>query len=137
MRIFVDANVLVSVLNKEYPLFTSAARIVSLADNPRFQVYTSPICLAIAFYFSEKRSGTMRAKEKISFLGGKLKMAVCNQETVRLASADSAVNDFEDGLEYYSALKAGCKAIITEDVNDFYFSAIPVMNCETFIDSLN
>lgn len=36
MRIFLDANILVSVLNKEYPLFSCSARIVSLADNKNF-----------------------------------------------------------------------------------------------------
>lgn len=136
MKIFVDANVLVSVLNKEYPLFTQAARILSLTDHPRYQVYTSPICLAIAFYFSEKKSGTARAKEKINFLAEKLKITVTNQETVRLASANRAIADFEDGLKYYSAVKASCKIIVTEDTSDFFFSSIPVMNCETFIGTI-
>ncbi len=55
MRVFLDANVLVSVLNKEYPLFPNSSRILSLADKPGFELYTSPICLAIVFYFSEKK----------------------------------------------------------------------------------
>ncbi len=55
MKVFVDANVLVSVLNKEYPLFTQSARILSLAGSKNFEIYTSPICLAIAFYFAEKK----------------------------------------------------------------------------------
>jgi len=68
MRIFLDANILVSVLNKEYPLFTYTARIVSLADQQKFTVYTSPVCLAIAFYFAENKSGTQMAKQKIKLL---------------------------------------------------------------------
>ena len=55
MKVFLDANVLVSVLNKEYPLFPHSARILSLADQLRYQLYTTPICLAIAFYFAEKK----------------------------------------------------------------------------------
>ena len=39
MRIFLDANILVSVLNKEYPLFTYSSRIISLADNKKFTVW--------------------------------------------------------------------------------------------------
>lgn len=136
MKIFVDANILIAVLNREYPLFTPAARILSLTDNPRYQVYTSPICLAIAFYFAEKKAGTLRAKEKISFLSNKLKVTVTNQETVRQAAENKQIGDFEDGLEYYSALKAGCKIIITEDIGDFFFSKIPVVNCDSFINSL-
>ena len=49
MNVFLDANVLVSVLNKEYPLFGFNARILSLADDRRFKLFTSPVCLAIAF----------------------------------------------------------------------------------------
>lgn len=68
MRIFLDANILVSVLNKEYLLFSYSARIISLADNKKFTVYTSPICLVIAFYFAEKKSGTQLAKKRLKYL---------------------------------------------------------------------
>ena len=67
MKIFLDANVLVSVINKEYPLYTYTSRIVSLADHKRFEVYTSPLCLAIAFYFAEKKH-KKQAKQKIKLL---------------------------------------------------------------------
>ncbi len=83
MRIFLDANILVSVLNKEYPLFTYAARIISLADNKKFTVFTSPLCLAIAFYFAEKKSGTRLAKQKIKLLSEKI-LITCWQNCYRL-----------------------------------------------------
>lgn len=67
MKIFVDANILVSVLNKEYPLFTHSARILSLSGNNNFEIYTSPICLAIAFYFAEKKYKTKPAREKLPY----------------------------------------------------------------------
>jgi hypothetical protein len=44
----------------------------------------------------------------------------------------AAINDFEDGLEYYSALENKCDCIITEDVDDFYFSKIEVLRSEDF-----
>ena len=56
MKVFLDANILVSVINKEYPLFPFTSRILSLNQNFRFSLYTSPLCLAIAFYFAEKKS---------------------------------------------------------------------------------
>jgi len=64
MKIFLDANILVTILNKEYPLFTDASRMISLADNRKYTVYTTPNCLAIAFYFAEKKSGTSIAKKR-------------------------------------------------------------------------
>lgn len=132
MRIFLDANILVSVLNKEYPLFTYSARILSLADKKRFSFYTSPVCLAISFYFAEKKYSTQVAKNKIRLLAQHINISPTTIETVNKALDNPAVNDFEDGLEYYAALASKCDCIITEDTQDFYFSDIEVVNSENF-----
>ena len=133
VKIFVDANVIISVLNREYPLFTNSARILSLADNARYRVFTSPLCLAIAYYFVEKKNRTESALKRIALLSSKLSITTVSEKTVRTTNTDPAVHDFEDGLEYYSAINSGCKIIVTEDVSDFYFSQVPVYDCETFI----
>lgn len=82
MRIFLDANVLVSVVNKEYPLFTYSSRIISLTDSRDFEVFTSPLCLAIAFYFAEKKN-KMAAREKIVLLSRHLSITEVNEESVK------------------------------------------------------
>lgn len=133
MKLFLDANILVSVLNKEYPVFTYSSRILSLADKKNTTVFTSPICLAIAFYFSEKKSGIEKAKEKISLLTSKISVTETGKKAVQATVKNKSVRNFEDGLEYYSALQAGCTHIITEDKNDFYFANLPVMTCEEFL----
>ena len=132
MTIFLDANILVSVLNNEFPAFTYTSRIVSLADNKQFTVFTSPICLAIAFYFAEKKSGTTMAKKKIQMLIEKLSITSVGKSEVLAAINNKKVNDFEDGMEYYAAESHSCQAIITEDISDFYFSTIPVYNSQSF-----
>ncbi len=134
MKIFLDANVLVAVLNKEYPLFSYAARVLSLADHKRFTVFSSPICLAIAFYFAEKKSGTALAKQKMHLLASKLSIARVDAKEVLASLENKKVNDFEDGLEYNSAINSKCDLIITEDRNDFYFSEIEVIGCKDFIE---
>jgi predicted nucleic acid-binding protein len=134
MRIFLDANILVSVLNKEYPLFTNTSRIVSLADNSKYKIFTSPVCLAIAFYFAEKKHKSALAKQKINILCKHISIADAKQSTVLQALENHAVLDFEDGLEYYSAVENKCDCIITEDLNDFYFSKIEVISSENFFE---
>ncbi len=134
MKIFLDANILVSVLNKEYPLFTYTSRIVSLADKSKFTVFTSPVCLAIAFYFAEKKYNSKSAKEKIEILCGHINITVTDKNTVLQSLQNPAVNDFEDGIEYYSAVQSKCDCIISEDIGDFYFSKIEVLNSESFFE---
>ena len=133
MNVFLDANILVSVLNKEFPLFSFTSRILSL-DPKRFKLFTSPICLAIAFYFAEKKSGTKLAKSKIQLLVQHIEIADANKDGVLLAAQNISIDDFEDGLEYYAALHVGCSCIVTENVKDFYFSEIEVLNAERFVE---
>lgn len=134
MKVFLDANILISVLNKEYPLFTYSARVLSLTDNSKFHLYTSPQCLAIAFYFSEKKNGKAEARRKIKILIEKLRFTTISEKMVFEVEKNKKIHDFEDGLQYYSAIDSGCKYIITEDQNDFYFSEIEVMPSRQFLE---
>ncbi|HSQ44133.1 MAG TPA: PIN domain-containing protein [Ginsengibacter sp.] len=132
MKIFLDANILVSVLNKEYPLFTYTSRIVSLADHKKFTLFTSPVCLAIAFYFAEKKYKSISAKKRIQILCEHIHIAPVNKSAVVQSLQNRAINDFEDGLEYYAAVESKCDCIITEDIGDFYFAKIEVLTSEDF-----
>ncbi|MDB5191897.1 MAG: twitching motility protein PilT [Segetibacter sp.] len=134
MRVFVDANILVSILNKEYPLFTYSSRILSLAGSAKYEIVTSPICLAIAFYFAEKKFKAVKAKEKIGLLCRHIKIAEATKISVQKALENKAVLDFEDGLEYYVAEENDCVCIVTEDVGDFHISKIEVMHSEAFFE---
>ncbi len=132
-KIFLDASLLVSVLNKEYPLFTYAARIVSLSNHKGFEVVTSPVCMAIAFYFAEKKHRSS-AKKKIQLLQEHIGIVPVTASCVEKALQNPRVRDLEDGIEYYSALESKCDCIITEDSGDFFFSSISVMSSQAFFE---
>lgn len=134
MRIFLDANVLVTVLCNEYPRFGVCARVLSLTDDPRFEVYTSPLCLAIGAYFAEKKSGKKLARKKIALLAEKLRVSTENESVVRRAIANAKVTDLEDGFQYYSAVDAKCTCIVTYDKRDFLrISEMEVLDPQEFL----
>lgn len=132
MKIFLDANVLVSVLNKEYPAYPFTSRILSMADDKKHQLVTSPVCLAIAWYFAEKKHGHAAAKSKIFLLLQYIDVARCGKEEAMQAVQNKKIHDFEDGLQYYAALHSKCSCIVTSDLRDFYFSEIEVLEPERF-----
>lgn len=133
ISIFLDANILVTVLCNEYPRFGPCARVLSLADDPRFEVYTSPLCMAIGAYFTEKKNVKKLARKKISMLAEKLLMTNLGQTAMQRTLADPRILDIEDGLQYHSAVDAKCGFIVTYDRKDFHFAEIPVMDAEEFL----
>ncbi len=136
MKLFIDANILIAVLNKEYPVFTYAAKVLSLPQTKRIQLYTSPACIAITFYFASKKSGEQRAKEKIALLSNYILLADNRQKDLKDICSNKKINDVEDGLQYYAAKHSGCSFIITENTEDYYFSKdIPALSAERFLDN--
>ena len=133
MKLFIDANVLVAVLNKEFPAYPDCVRLLSLTDSRRFQLYTSPMCLAISFHFAQKKVSTQLAKQKIALLTSKLSISDNDKKDVLNALSNKKIHDFEDGLEYYSALSAKCTCIITNDTDDFYYAEVEVLKPEEFL----
>jgi predicted nucleic acid-binding protein len=133
IRVFLDANILVTVLCNEYPRFGPCARVLSLADDPRFEVYTSPLCLAIGAYSAEKKNGKKKAREKVALLANKLHITAMDAKAVKQAVANPKVVDLEDGMQYYSAVAAKCGHIITYDRKDFHFAEIAVLDAEEFL----
>lgn len=133
MKVLIDANVLISVLNKEYPVFSNSSRILSLAGQRGFELFVTPLTLAIAFYFSTKKSGEVLAKKKLQAVSEHLKIAIVDDAAVKSALANKSIQDFEDGMQYYAAMQVGCECIVTEDAEGFYYSEIEVRNCERFL----
>jgi predicted nucleic acid-binding protein len=136
MKVFIDANVIIATLNREYPLFTWSSRVMSLQPKNNISLFTSPLCLAIAFYFSSKKSGEKMAKKKIELLCQNIQITTIDEKITNHAITNPKVHDFEDGLEYYSALNQNCDLIVTENLEDFYFSKIEVLSCEEFLKRL-
>ena len=96
-------------------------------------LFTSPVCLAIAFYFAEKKSGTSLAKKKLKLILEHIKVTTVDDKTVRQTLNNASVHDVEDGIQYYSAISAECTYFVTEDKDDFYSSEIKVLSCGDFL----
>ena len=132
MKFFLDANVLISVLNKEYPAYIYTSRILSMAGAKNTTLVTSALTLAITYYFAEKKHGQDLANEKIKLLVAHLEIANCGNKEAAATVKNKKVHDFEDGLQYYSAVHAGCSCIVTDNLSDFYFSDLQVFEPERF-----
>lgn len=49
---------------------------------------------------------------------------------------NSDFKDFEDALQYFSAIASNCNLIITRNEKDFKNALIPVMNAESYLQVL-
>lgn len=131
-RLFIDTNVVLDLLGERKPFYLSAAKLSTLADQKQITMVVSPISFATVNYFLSKFETTSIAKEKLRKF--KIICEVCNaDESIVEKALNSTFKDFEDSLQYFSAIAADCEIIITRNGKDFKESMIPVMTADEYL----
>lgn len=131
-KIFLDTNIVLDFLGERENFYEPAAKVLTLADQKIITVFTSPTSVSNAYYILAKYENSKSALEKIRKFKVLCNISVMNDEVVERA-INSDFKDFEDGMQYYSAIAESCDIIITRNEKDFKNSMIPVMNAESFL----
>ncbi|MBP6432931.1 MAG: PIN domain-containing protein [Ferruginibacter sp.] len=125
-KIFIDANVLIDLLNKSNDLHNAALVLFNDSINNKKVIYCSPTSFAIVYYFLGK---TIKNKVKLNKTVKELFLlfSFTREDNIVMDKVlTSDFSDLEDSLQYYSALDAKADVIITKNYFDFKASAIPV-----------
>jgi predicted nucleic acid-binding protein len=127
MRIFTDAHVVIDYLvNGE----TAATRVTNNIIQQKNQPVISSLTIAILNYFIDKKFHNPAKKKKIAAAITELfEIATPLQQDIPKILQH---HDWEDAFQYYSAKQARCKLIITDNIHDYSFSDIELMNVNTF-----
>lgn len=134
-KLFIDTNVMLDLLGERFPFYDSIAKIASLADIGQITMVVSALSYATVSYFLTKFQSSEMAKEKLRKF--RIISEICDlDETVIEKGLNSNFSDFEDALQYFSAIKSDCTILITRNGKDFKESQIPVMTTEEYIMSL-
>jgi len=135
MKLYWDTNVMLDFLGERDPFYNSAAKIATLADKRQIKIFTSSLSYATISYFLTKYEGIEKAKDKLRKF--KVISEICElDELIIEKGLNSDFSDFEDSLQYYSALRTECDIIITRNGKDFKKSQIPIMTPDEFLNSI-
>jgi predicted nucleic acid-binding protein len=132
MKVFLDTNILLDFLGERENFYESAAKVLTLADKKEIKLFTSASSVSTAYYLLSKYENKKAAIVKIRKFKLLCSISVCDDEVVEKA-LQSGFNDFEDALQYFSAIATDCDLIITRNEKDFKNAMIPVMNAESFL----
>jgi len=135
MKLFWDTNVMFDFLGERDPFYISAAKIATLADKREVTVIASALSYATISYLLTKYEGIEKTKDKLRKF--KVISEICELDELMIEKGlNSDFSDFEDSLQYYSALRTECDIIITRNGKDFKKSQIPVMTPDEFLNSI-
>ena len=134
-RVFLDTNIVLDFLGERKPFYESVAKILTLADNKKIKIFTSPTTISTTYYILTKFEDSKTALEKIRKFKLLCDISEMNSEVIDKAII-SDFKDFEDAMQYFSAIATNCDLIITRNEKDFKSALIPILNSESYLQTL-
>lgn len=130
-RIFIDTNILIDFLARRGKFFNPAWGVISLSTKGN-TILVSSLSFATASYVMathHKMSGESIVRLFDNFV------KTCQVTPVDSQTIDESIaSDFEDAMQYYSALREHADIIITRNKEDYEASQIPVFEPQELLD---
>ena len=133
-RLFLDTNIVVDLLDRREPFCQDAVRLFTMAYHKQVQLIVSPMTYATASFLLH-RHGSEGVRKLLSNFR-QLSRVAASDERIVDDSLASQFKDFEDAMQYYTALHAKADVIITRNGNDFAGSKLPVMTATEYLATL-
>lgn len=134
MRILIDTNVILDILQKREPFFADSYRALRKAIESDSECLLSASAATDIFYMLRKALGSaQQAKEQIEQLAQLVSFADVQGMDIHTALMRE-MPDFEDAVVDAVAERNGASYILTRNIKDFAGSVVPAILPVDFLD---
>ncbi|MCQ2577420.1 MAG: PIN domain-containing protein [Treponema sp.] len=131
-KYFVDTDVILDLLAARQPHFHFSALLFTFAEMGKYELYTSPTVMVNTFYILRKQLGNENARLALRKLRLILHI-IDSSEKVLDQALNSNFNDFEDAIQYYTAINSQISMILTRNIKDYKSADILIQTPEMFL----
>ena len=136
-RIFLDTDVILDFLTDRKPFSSEAAVIFTLVDERKLRGYASSLTFSNLYYLLGKYETHQKVGSKLDSLSNIIEIIKVDQDTIKNA-LESKFRDFEDSIQYYSALLSKkVDVIITRNTRDYKKASLPVMTPAEYLKTVS
>ena len=136
-KLFLDTNIVIDLLSRREPYYKESAILFSLADRKKVELSISSLTIANTSYILLRQLKSNKVKEILRKLRLVVDVLPLDDKITGLALNDETFTDFEDGLQYFTAIENEQEIIITRNLKDYKTSQIPVMTAQQFLETRN
>ena len=133
MRIFWDTNILIDLFSDARLNHKMTLQLLNVHIKKSHQIILSPLSLTDTEYILKRHHKLKDFKNRMLRLRAYVKICTVDQSQSDHALKGNWI-DFEDELQYQSALEAKCDCIITNDKKGFKQSTIDVYSPIKFLE---
>lgn len=126
-NLFLDTNIIIDVIANRKPFSFPAARLLNHSENGKVNLFISALSYSHIYYIVKKTSSHKEMLTILRDLEGVTGTLNVTKEIISSA-LHSDFNDFEDAIQYNTALASGAvDAIVTRDIRGYKKSRLTVL----------
>jgi predicted nucleic acid-binding protein len=129
--VFVDTDIVLDLLARREPFYNAAARLFSLAETGNINLSVSSLTFANLFYILRKQVSASHAHDVLRNFKQLVSVLPVDDAIIEQA-LKAGFTDFEDAIQYYSALSASCSSFLTRNGRHYRKSAIAIFTAEAY-----
>ena len=133
-QVLLDTNIVLDLLARRMPFYNEAAELFSLADRKTIRLTLCSLSLANTHYVLTKYRPDQEVREILRSFKVLVQVISFDDKIADLA-LNSDFKDFEDAIQYFTAIENEQELIISRNLSGFRNSKIPVMTAREFIES--
>jgi len=133
-KVFVDTDIILDLLAKREPHYQFSAQLFTLADQGQIKLYVSSLSFSNLNYILSKQYSTDQARRKLLTFKALINVLSMSEKTVDLA-LNSDFKDFEDAMQYFTALEFKITTLLTTNIKDFKKANISILTAEQYLKS--
>ena len=131
-KILVDTNIVIDLLAKRNKFILEAQELFSLSDKKEIKLYVSSLTFANTNYILSQSLKIDNARKILRKFKVLVEVLPMDDKIINLSLA-SDFNDFEDAIQYYTAIENNLDLIVTRNLKDFRLSKIPVLTAKDYL----
>ena len=132
IKIFVDSDIILDLLSKREPHYIHAAQLFTLVDQQKISAFTSPLIFANLHYLLKKLTSNRSALKSLKKLKTLIDILPIDDRVIE-QSLNSEFSDFEDAIQYFTAVNNGIKLLLTRNKAEYRKSKITIATAEEFL----
>jgi predicted nucleic acid-binding protein len=130
-KLFIDSDIILDLI-QERENHRDANQLFTLIEENKVKGFVSPLIFANLFYILRKQESNKFALNVLARLKALLHIVTINEKIIELALS-SGFKDFEDAIQYYSALEENISYLITRNKEDYRHSGIIICNAKEYL----
>ncbi len=134
-KVFVDTDIAFDLLLQREPYYIFSARLFTLAERQKVNLYISSLCFNNLHYLLSKHHTKAESRRILSQFKLLVNVLAVDDKIITLA-LNSPFSDFEDAIRYYTAIENNIPIIITRNLKDYKAATIPVMTAEAYLKGI-